>query len=64
MSSSGSFASLILRSPRESVLMPVHSVVELECRIVVVGCTSTVLCLHRIVANRCCMSEDMSDHYS
>ena len=47
--------------------MPVCFVVGLECRLTVVGCTSTVYDLHRVfevVDGRCCMLEDTFDHYS
>ena len=64
MSSSCSFALLIARLPQESGLMLVHSTVGLECRIVVVGHTLSVLCLCRVVADRCCMLEYMYDPYS
>ena len=39
-------------------------VVALECRIIVARCTSTVLCLLRVMADLCSMLEDMSDCYS
>ena len=35
-----------------------------KCRIVVAGHRSFVLCLRRVVADQCCMSEDMYDRYS
>ena len=53
-----------MRDPRESSPMSVGFVVALDCRIVVAGHTSTVLCLRRVVADRCCMFKDMSYHYS
>ena len=43
-----------------------HSIVALECRIVVAGRTLIVLCLHRVfevVAGRCYTLKDMSDRY-
>ena len=45
-------------------MIPVHSIMELECRIIVAGDTLIVLCLCRIVvdvAHRCCMLEDTSE---
>ena len=41
--------------------MPMRFAVGLECRIVVVGCTSTILNLHTsvdVVANQWCMLEE------
>ena len=60
-------APLITRLPRESGLMPLHSVMVLEYRIVVEGLTSIVLYLHGvvdIVVDSCYRSEDTSDCYS
>ena len=54
MSSSGSFVLLIMRSLRESGPMSVCSVT---------AHTLTVLCLRRVVVDRCCMLEDMFDRY-
>ena len=64
MSSSCSFTPLIVELPQELGLIPVRFVVALECKIVVVGRTSTVLYLLRVVVEGCCMSKDMSNRYS
>ena len=64
MSSSNSFIPLIARSLQELGLMSVPCVMALACRIVVARRTSIVFCMRKVVADRCCMLEDMSDRYS
>ena len=67
VSSSGSYAPLIARLPRESGLMSVHSTVRLECRIIVSRHKLTVLNLCRVVVvdvDWCCMLENTFDRNS
>ena len=67
MSSSSSFAPLIVRLPQGLDLMLVHFAMGPKCRIVVTRRTSTVLNLCRVVdvvADRFYMLEDTPDLYS
>ena len=66
MSSSSSFAPLILILLRGLGLMPMRSTVGLECRLEFARCMSIVLDLLRVVevvADRYCMLKDTFDDY-